>query len=153
MLKFKQYINEEVDDVIDTDARRLENNLDAFNDELDALTEKPYQNAPVFLAQLRGVCERYGVQIPQSATPEFLNLGAELVYSLGNSGQHLYIVYDTHDEDGFVDGYAQVVNGDELKDLMGMSAEDLVGEREALTMRASTWYKSREDDGGNSDEY
>lgn len=153
MLNFKQFINEEVDDVIDTDERRLENNLDAFNDELDALTEKPYQNAPVFLAQLRGVCERYGIQIPQSATPEFLNLGAELVYSLGNSGQHLYIVYDTHDVDGFVDGYAQVVNGDELKDLMGMSAEDLVGEREALTMRPSTWYKSREDDGGNSDEY
>jgi len=153
MLKFKQYINEEVDDVIDTDERRLENNLDAFNDELDALTEKPYQNAPVFLAQLRGVCERYGVQIPQSATPEFLNLGAELVYSLGNSDQHLYIVYDTHDEDGFVDGYAQVVNGEELKDLMGMSAEDLVGEREALTMRPSTWYAKRDDDSGNDGEY
>lgn len=153
MLKFKQFINEEVDGTIDTDATRLSNNLETFNDELDTLTSKPYQNAPVFLAQLRGVCERYGVQIPQSATPEFLNLGAELVYSLGESDQHLYIVYDTNDADGFVDGYAQVVTNEELKDLMGMTGEELAADREKITFRPSTWYKSREDDGGNSDEY
>jgi len=97
MLKFKQFINESVDDTIDTDSRRLSENMEAFNDELDNLTLKPYQNAPVFLAQLRGVCERYGIQIPQSATPEFMNLGAELVYSLGTSGFHLYIArFDGH---------------------------------------------------------
>lgn len=153
MLKFKEFISEEVDGVIDTDSARLSNNLDAFNEELDTLTSKPYQNAPVFLAQLRGVCERYGVQIPQSATPEFLNLGAELVYALGTSDQHLYIVYDTNDADGFVDGYAQVVTSEELKDLVGMTGDELAAEREAITMRPSTWYKSREDDGGNSSEY
>jgi hypothetical protein len=145
MLKFKQFINESVDDTIDTDSRRLSENMEAFNDELDNLTLKPYQNAPVFLAQLRGVCERYGIQIPQSATPEFMNLGAELVYSLGTSGFHLYIVYDTHEEDGFVDGYAQVVSSDELQDLMGMSVEDLAGEREAMLIPPNTY--------GNSDEY
>ena len=152
MLKFKQFINEEVDDVIDTDATRLSNNLDAFNEELDALTSKPYQNAPILLAQLRGVCERYGVQIPQSATMEFLNLGAELVYSLGESDHNLYIVYDTHDEDGFVDGYAQVVTDDELTDLMGMSGEELSAERDALAISQNT-YRKRDDDAGNSDEY
>ena len=153
MLNFKQYINEQVDNVIDTDERRLENNLDAFNDELDTLTDKPYQNAPVFLAQLRGVCERHGIQIPQSATTEFLNLGAELVYSLGTSGKYLYIVFDTNDADGFVDGYAQVVSSDELDDLMGMTGEELAAEREAITMRPSTWYAKRDDDSGNDSEY
>jgi len=152
MLKFKQFINEEVDGDIDTDSRRLSENMDALNDELETLTLKPYQNAPVFLSQLRGVCERYGIQIPQSATSEFMNLGAELAYSLGTSGFYLYIVYDTHDEDGFVDGYAQVVSDDELQDLMGMSAEDLVGEREALMVQSNT-YRKRDDDAGNSDEY
>lgn len=152
MLKFKQFINESVDDTIDTDSRRLSENMEAFNDELDNLTLKPYQNTPVFLAQLRGVCERYGIQIPQSATPEFMNLGAELVYSLGTSGFHLYIVYDTHEEDGFVDGYAQVVSSDELQDLMGMSVEDLAGEREAMLIPPNT-YRKRDDDAGNSDEY
>ena len=152
MLKFKQFINEEVDEVIDTDTHRLSENMEAFNDELDTLTTKPYQNAPIFLAQLRGVCERYGIQIPQSATPEFLNLGAELVYALGTSGYHLYIVYDTHDVDGFVDGYAQVVSKDELQDLMGMSAEELAAERAALIIPTNT-YRKRDDDAGNSDEY
>lgn len=152
MLKFKQYISEEVDGVIDTDSRRLSENLDAINDELERLTEKPYQNAPIFLAQLRGVCERYGIQIPQSATPEFLNLGAELVYALDTSGQYLYIVYDTHDEDGFVDGYAQVVSDDELQELMGMSAEDLIADRAAIVIPPNT-YRKRDDDAGNSGEY
>lgn len=152
MLKFKQFINEETDGAIETDSRHLSENMEALNDELENLTMKPYQNAPIFLAQLRGVCERYGIQIPQSATTEFLNLGAELVYSLGTSGFFLYVVYDTHDEDGFVDGYAQVVSNDELKDLMGMSAEDLVGEREALMVQSNT-YRKRDDDAGNSDEY
>ena len=152
MLKFNEFLKEETEDVVETDTRHLLENQDALNAELDTLTAKPYQNAPVFLAQLRGVCERYGVQIPQSATTEFLNLGAELVYSLGTSGFYLYIVYDTHDEDGFVDGYAQVVSNDELQDLMGMSAEDLVGEREALMVQSNT-YRKRDDDAGNSDEY
>lgn len=152
MLNFKQYIKEEVDEVIDTDNNRLSENMDKFNDELDVLTLKPYQNAPTFLAQLRGVCERYGIQIPQSATPEFMNLGAELVYALNTSGFYLYIVYDTNEEDGFVDGYAQVVSNDELKDLMGMSAEDLINDRESLMIQPNT-YRKRDDDAGNSDEY
>ena len=152
MLKFKQYISEEVDAVIDTDSRRLVQNLDMINNELETLTEKPYQNAPVFLAQLRGVCERFGIQIPQSATTEFLNLGAELVYALDTSGHYLYIVYDTHDEDGFVDGYAQIVTDDELQDLMGMPAEDLIADRAALVIPPNT-YRKRDDDAGNSGEY
>lgn len=153
MLKFSEFLNEETEEVIPTDEQLLRKNLDAFNGELDALTEKPYQNAPIFLAQLRGVLERYGMNLPQKATTNFLNLSAELVYALGNSQLYLYIVYDTN-EDGYVDGYAQVVNNDELKDLTNMDANDLLNtDRDLISVRHSDWYRKRDDDAGNSDEY
>lgn len=153
MKKFNQFITEESGAAVEVDSTWLDNNTETLNSELDALTDKPYQNAPIMLAQLRGVLERYGMILPQSATQEFLNLSAELVYSLGESNKNLYIVYDTN-EDGFVDGYAQIVTDDELDDLMSMEMEELVGsDRDPIQMRPSTWYAGREDDGGNTDEY
>lgn len=152
MLKFNEYLNEQ-DEVLDVDARYVTQNVDAINADLDKLTEKPYQNAPIFLAQLRGTLERYGILLPATATPYFLELGAEIVYTLGDSAQHLYIVYDTHD-DGFVDGYAQVVTSDELSDLMNMDSEDLLdSDRESLPVRHSDWYRKRDDDSGDTSEY
>ena len=153
MKKFNQFITEETSAAVEVDSTWLDNNSQTLNAELDTLTDKPYQNAPIMLAQLRGVLERYGMVLPQSATQEFLNLSAELVYSLGESNKNLYIVYDTN-EDGFVDGYAQIVTDDELDDLMSMEMEELVGsDRDPIQMRPSTWYAGREDDGGNTDEY
>jgi hypothetical protein len=90
--------------------------------------------------------------LPQSATNNFLDLGAELVYMLGETDYHLYVVYDTN-EDGFVDGYAQVVSNDELQDLLNMDSEEVFGDREEITMRPSTWYAKRDDDSGNTSEY
>ena len=78
MIKFSEFLTEATDAVIEVDSRWLENNVDALNADLDALTEKPYQNAPIMLAQLRGTLERYGMLLPQSATPQFLNLSAEI---------------------------------------------------------------------------
>ena len=153
MKKFNQFITEETSAAVEVDSTWLDNNTETLNSELDTLTDKPYQNAPIMLAQLRGVLERYGMILPQSATLEFLNLSAELVYSLGESNKNLYIVYDTN-EDGFVDGYAQIVTDDELEDLMSMEMEELfVSDRDPIQMRPSTWYAGREDDGGNTDEY
>lgn len=150
MLKFNEYLKEETEDVIETDARHLIENLDALNAELDTLTEKPYQNAPLMLAQLRGVLERYGINLPQEATVNFLNLSAELVYTLGESKHYLYIIYDTN-EDAYVDGYAQVVDSEELD--MLASSEVLNTDRNLIAVRHSDWYRKRDDDAGNSDEY
>ena len=153
MIKFSQFLNEATDAVVDVDSKWLSNNVDALNADLDALTEKPYQNAPIMLAQLRGTLERYGMLLPQSATPQFMNLSAEVAYALGDSGYNLYAVYDTN-EDGFVDGYAQVVTDDELSDLMNMdSSEVLNTDREMIKIRPSTWYAPRDDDSGNTSEY
>ena len=150
MLKFNEYLKEENEDVIETDARRLEENLDALNTELDTLTAKPYQNAPLMLTQMRGVLERYGINLPQQATVNFMNLSAELVYTLGDTDKYLYIVYDTN-EDAYVDGYAQVVDGEELS--MLASSEVLNTDRNMIGIRHSDWYRKRDDDAGNSDEY
>jgi hypothetical protein len=153
MLKFNEFLNESVHDVIEIDVKHLESNMDQINSELDVLTEKPYQNAPIFLSQLRGCLERYGMGLPAAATANFLNLGAELVYVLGDTNNYLYIVYDTND-DGFVDGYAQLVNKEELDDLMNLDSDELLNtDREPISMRPSTWYAKRDDDAGNSDEY
>ena len=150
MLKFSEFLKEENEDVIDTDVRHLEENLDALNAELDTLTTKPYQNAPLMLAQLRGVLEHYGINLPQQATPNFLNLSAELVYTLGDSGKFLYIVYDTND-DAYVDGYAQVVDGEELS--MLASSDVLNTDRNLIAVRHSDWYRKRDDDAGDDSEY
>ena len=150
MLKFNEFLKEENEDVIETDARHLEENLDALNTELDTLTAKPYQNAPLMLTQLRGVLERYGINLPQQATVNFMNLSAELVYTLGETDKFLYIIYDTN-EDAYVDGYAQVVDGEELS--MLASSEVLNTDRNLIAVRHSDWYRKRDDDAGNSDEY
>jgi len=154
MLKFKEFLNEEVDsESIPIDARYLENNLAKLNDDLDTLTAKPYQNAPILLAQMRGCLERYGMILPATATDQFLNLGAEVAYSLGESGLYLYIVYDTND-DGYVDGYAQVVNSDELSDLLDLQGAGVLNkDRPMIAVRHSDWYRKRDDDAGNTSEY
>jgi hypothetical protein len=153
MLKFNEFLKEEFDQVLPVDEKHVESNIEAINVELDRLTEKPYQNAPIFLTQLRGALERYAVMIPQEATKNFLNLGAELAYKLGELDQYLYIVFDTND-DGFVDGYAQIVSSDELDDLFDMDTSEILDmDRDPIKMRPSTWYAKRDDDAGNSDEY
>ena len=150
MLKFNEFLKEETEDVIETDARHLEQNVAALNSELDALTEKPYQNAPLMLTQLRGVLERYGINLPQKATVNFMDLSAEIAYALGDSPYYLYAIYDTND-DGYVDGYAQVVDSDELEVLA--SSEVLNTDRNLIAVRHSDWYRKRDDDSGDDSEY
>ena len=165
MLKFNEFLKEAADPVIEVDdARRLLNNKDDINTNLDALTAKPYQNAPIFLTQLRGILERYGINLPQSVTPNFLNLSAELVFALSSASssmpagedaptltdQSLYIVFDTND-DGYVDGYAQIVDKDELKDLLGMDPTEYLDH----APMPKQWIPParRDDDSGNDSEY
>lgn len=146
MLKFNQYLAEQYAS-IDTDSNILKNNFDQINSELDVLTEKPYRNAPVFLSQLRGFGDRYNIMLPATATKEFLNLDAELIYSLGSSGYYLYVVYDTND-DGTVNGYAQVVTDDELSELVNTDSSELMN-RETMTKKPWIPPARRDDDSGN----
>jgi len=153
--KFKDFIAEMLEDqTIDTDVCVLGKNVDEINSTLDKLTEKPYQNAPLFLLQLRGCFERFGIVLPAEATPNFMNQSAEMVYSFGDDTPHsLYIIYDTND-DGFVDGYAQIVTPEELNDLKSADMDDVLNsDRDPIRNRPSDWYRKRDDDAGNSGEY
>jgi hypothetical protein len=152
MKPFLQFVTEQTEpkEKIDyVDPKFLENNLEKLNAELDVGTERPYRNAPIMLAQLRGILERYAIQLPQSAQTEFLNLSAEMVYSLTDS-YNLYIVYQTNDE-GYVEGYAQVVTNEELQFVSGMSPDDWMMNSPA----PRRWIPParRDDDSGNTSEY
>lgn len=147
MLGFNQYLSEQYS-TLNVDTNYIDNNFDQINAELDALTEKPYQNAPLFLSQLRGFGDRYGLMLPASVTKDFLNLDAELIYSLGDSGYYYYVVYDTND-DGTVNGYAQLVTDDELSELVNSDSTDLLN---VNTMTRKPWIppaRARDDDSGN----
>ena len=152
MKKFLDFLNEE--ESIDINFKVSEDNIDSLNAELDALTEKQYQNAPIFLAQLRGAFERYGILLPASMTKEFLNLDAEVVYALpNNDNQYIYAVYNTNDN-GLVDGYAQIVSEDELNDLMGMSVDELLSSDDnEAAIKPRYLPARRDDDSGNTNEY
>ena len=152
MKKFIDFLKEE--EVLDVPFKVSPDNIDSLNAELEAMTEKQYQNAPIFLAQLRGAFERYGILLPASMTKEFLNLDAEVVYALpNNDNQYVYAVYNTNDN-GLVDGYAQIVSEDELNDLMGMSVDELLSSDDnEAAIKPRYLPARRDDDSGNSNEY
>lgn len=153
MLRFNEFLKESSEEVLQVDTEYANHNSAKMNAELDVLTSKPYQNAPIFLAQLRGLLERYAILLPATATANFLNLNAEMAYALGDTGNYLYITYDTND-DGFVDAYAQIVTPDELDDLMSLDSDEVLGsDRKEIPVRHSDWYRKRDDDAGNSNEY
>jgi hypothetical protein len=149
MKTFLDFLKEES---IDVPFKLSDQNIGTLNSELEVLTEKPYQNAPIFLAQLRGTFERYGILLPATMTDKFLSLEAEVVYQLPNNNDlYIYAVYDTNDE-GYVDGYAQIVSKDELDDLMNMDTDELLGDSGSLP-KPRYLPARRDDDSGNSNEY
>ena len=157
MQNFKQFINEEHDDMlhIETDSKLLENNKDSINADLDRLTAAPYQNSIIFYNQLRGTLERFGMIIPPAATKHFLNFDAELSMTLGDGGLNLYVVFNTH-KHGKVDGYAQIVDDEELMHLMNSSDEEMGDEMEEEDEdeeETSDNYRKTDDDAGNTGEY
>jgi hypothetical protein len=159
MQDFKTFISKEDegdDDLnqpleIEVDERTLENNKDSLNADLDRLTSAPYQNPMVFYNQIRGTMERYQMIIPPHATKHFLNFDAEMAFKLGDSPLYLYVVFNTK-HDGLVDGYAQVVDIDELDNLMSNdevpNLNDDQEDDDEEEMSYNEKYRKRMDDDG-----
>lgn len=158
MQSFKEFMNEEhqIDTLrIEVDSRTLENNKDAMNADFDRLTAMPFQNPIVFYNQLRGTLERYGMVIPPGATKHFLNFDAELSMPLGDSGLHLYTVFNTH-KNTKVEGYAQIVDNEELANLMNSDdarEEDEMEDDEEEMGDDNEHYRKTDDDAGDDCEY
>lgn len=156
ILKFKEYITEQEELVIDTQTEVLMSQLEKANEDLDAVTEDPFVNSAIFMNAVRGTLERYGIVLPPSYTVPMLSAEAETVYTLGDSGMYLYICHNQN-EDSLIEGYAQVVNQEELDDLVDMdkfaSEED---EEEGAISSKPDWVppaRAKDDDSGNDSEY
>lgn len=158
MLKFKEYITEQEDLNLEVDNSIVLQVVDEVNVALDLVTARPFVNSAVFMNAVRGTLERYGIVLPPSVVMPMLSTEAETVYSLGDSGMYLYIVHDQ--DEGGVDGYAQIVNEDELEDLQSMNDDELdEGDDDEAEDEAAQrqWIppdrRKAADDGGNNDEY
>jgi hypothetical protein len=155
MLNFRQFL-EENHVVIDVDPAYTLSNMEKANQDLDAVTEKPFVNSAIFINAVRGTLERYGVILPAHSNMQQLSLEGEWVYELGESDHYVYIVHNLDDE-GAVEGYAQIVDADELEDLIELQGDDDETSVEPQDSGPSEWMKypkaRRDDDSGNTDEY
>lgn len=155
MLSFKQFITEQEDVVLSVDKRLMLTQIDDLNSELDSATERAFVNSSIYANTLRNILERYGIVLPAPTVMPMLASDAETVYTLGETEHYLYITHDTND-DGLVEGYAQVVTEDELKSLSSMDSSEWMekGEEEddAEEGMRRTPYARRDDDSGNGND-
>jgi hypothetical protein len=155
---FKEFITEEHQRVeIDIDPKLALLQLDKANEDLEAVTLRPFQNSAVFVNTVRGTLERYGIVLPAYSNMQQLSLEGETVYALGSSGMFVYMVWNLNDEQ-VLEGYAQIVNQEDLDDLKELNASSDEGiQREPSALKVSDWRRyppaRRDDDSGNDDEY
>ena len=150
MLSFKQFITEQEEIVLSVDKRLMLTRIDDLNSELDSATERGFVNSSVYANTLRNILERYGIVLPAPTVMPMLASDAETVYTLGETEHYLYITHDTND-DGVVEGYAQVVTEDELNSLSSMDSSEWMekGEDDAEEVNRRIPYARRDDDSGN----
>jgi hypothetical protein len=156
MLRFKDYLKESTEHYvnIDVDTKTLEVNLDTLNDELDKVTLKNFVNSSVFVNAVRGTLERFGVILPAHSNIQQLSVEGEWVYKLGDSGYYAYIVHELSPE-GEVEGYAQIVDTDELDSLKKLDFDDFERQVDIRNRDPIDPYPParRDDDSGDNIEY
>lgn len=155
MRSFKSFITEE--ELLIQVHSGAQLSVEKLNADLDAITERPFVNSAVFTNAVRGTLERYGILLPPSYVMPMLSSEAETVYKLGDLGKYLYVCHDL--VDGVVDGYAQIVDEDELNDLIDMDKfKEDSAERDDKIEAAKRMFippdrRRAADDGGNTNEY
>lgn len=164
MLNFKEFITESVEctdrgtEIAAPDQKLLMNNLAKINQDLDAVTEHPFVNSALYVNAVRGTLERYGIILPAASNMQQLSVEGETIYTLGDSGWYIYMVHNLNKE-GYAEGYAQIVDEDELDDLAADEAaapEDVVQPAPSGSAPPrKPWIPParRDDDSGNDNEY
>jgi hypothetical protein len=158
MQRFKEFVLGEEHVVINIDMKDVpSDSVDKVNEDLDTITLNPFVNSAMFVNSVRGTLERYGILLPAHSNMQQLALEGEYVYQLGNSGQYVYMVHNLNPE-GNVEGYAQIVDSEELEDLKDLNDtddEDIV--EPDNDNGPSEWMKypkaRRDDDSGDNAEY
>jgi hypothetical protein len=160
MLRFKEFVTEEHTVEVELDNVTPDvvlSHLDKANEDLDRVTAEPFVNSAIFVNAVRGTLERYGIVLPAHSNMQQLSMEAEYTYAIGDSGHYVYIVHNLN-PDGYVEGYAQVVDSEELEDLKSMNADEEGAEADDDNSSEPTeWMKypkaRRDDDSGNTNEY
>lgn len=157
MLRFKEFVTEDATVVIDIQPDLALSHIDKANEDLEEVTKMPFVNSALFVNAVRGTLERYGIVLPAHSNMQQLSLEGEVVYQLGNSGHYVYMVHNL-DPDGGIEGYASIVDEEELHDLSGLDFDNDEGMDEPKdNTEPSEWMKypkaRRDDDSGNNDEY
>lgn len=154
LLKFAEYLSEQEELVLDINPELALQNLEALNDSLDEVTATPFLNSAIFMNTVRGTLERFGILLPAGYEIPTLSAEAETVYTIGDSGYYLYVCHNENG-DSLIEGYAQIVNEDELNDLVDM--EKFASEEDELEgeLEQKPWIPParRDDDSGNDNEY
>lgn len=159
MLRFKDFITEEHTAEVHLDnvePSLVLSHIDKANEDLDRVTEEPFVNSALFVNAVRGTLERYGIVLPAHSNMQQLALEAEYVYAIGDTGHYVYAVHNLN-PDGAVEGYAQIVDAEELEDLKDMNDSNEESASDDDSSEPSEWKKyppaRRDDDSGNTDEY
>lgn len=155
MLSYKEFLKENQQEPaipIVGDHKFTLDNLDKANEDLDLVTNTTFVNSSIFVNAVRGTLERFGVVLPAASNMQQLAIEAEYVYALGDSGHYVYMVHDL-DPDGHVEGYAQIVDQEELADLKELDDDEdnqLPSEPNQIRKYPPA---RRDDDSGNDSEY
>jgi len=159
MLGFKEYLNERTHVEIDVAPDAWLPQLDKLNQDLEQVTLKSFVNSALFVNAVRGTLERYGILLPPFSNMQQLSMESEVVYALGESNHFVYMVHNL-DPDGYVEGYAQVI---EQADLDALGTMDRLGDEEELEAhhhdplddvnRMRRQVRHSNDDSGNDAEY
>lgn len=158
MLTFKQFLNEEEQLSIDNvDSKLLHSNMENINAALDAVTNTQFVNSALFTNAVRGTLERFGILLPKGYEYPMLSSAAESKYDLSGTGLYLYVTHDMS-KDGYVEGYAQIVDADELDDLNSlddMEDDEFASVKQPIPTTSEYLKRTRRsnDDSGNDDEY
>lgn len=151
VLSFKEYFTENVEIHIDIDPEYALTQRDKINEDLDAVTAEPFVNSALFVNAVRGTLERYGVILPAHSNMQQLTLEGEWVYCLGDSDYYVYMCHNL-DPEGSVEGYAQIVDQEELDDLASLGENETVEPNEHPEVKKYPPAR-RDDDSGNTAEY
>jgi hypothetical protein len=159
MKSFRDFLKEEQTHIdIEVELKNAPvGDIEKINEDLDAVTVNPFVNSVMFVNTIRGTLERYGILLPAHSNLQQLALEGEYVYKLGESGQYVYMVHNLSPE-GTVEGYANIVTGEELDDLSNLGDSDDDPEVGTDSQpKVSDWTRypkaRRDDDSGNSNEY
>lgn len=179
MKRFREYLSEAEHVELSVDSAVWEPQLDKMNFDLEAVTSEPFLNSALFVNAVRGTLERYGILLPAHSNMQQLSVEAEVVYDLVDdltsnrqdytqggdekdsvNPRYLYMVHNL-DPNGNVEGYAQIVNQEELDALGSMDRLSDEEEFEAgVADQDNTWLanwrkqqRHTNDDSGNTNEY